>query len=103
MPMLSVNDPQGQEGLSNTNFQVNGTSLEKFKSDLDEAFSKLSEIASSVKNPEKDTNLSASNQSSGSIAMDEGAPTDSGLALQTPQTARFASAKCRGGIYSRTS
>ena len=89
---LSVNDPQGQEGLSNTNFQVNGTSLEKFKADLDAAFTKLSEIANATKNPEKDTNSLASNQSSGSIAMDEGAPTDSGLALQTPQTARFASA-----------
>ena len=52
----------------------------------------MSEIAEAAKNSEKVTNSSAFNQSSGSIAMDEGAPTDSGLALQTPQTERFASA-----------
>jgi hypothetical protein len=93
---LSYDDPQGNEGGGSTNIQVKATNIEKFKADLDEAFQRLAEIAQSAKNSEKDTNSSVYNQSSGTISMDEGAPTDSGLALQTPQTARFASAEEAG-------
>jgi len=89
---LIVNDPQGIEGGGSSTFQVNGNNIDKFKADLDEAFQRLTEIANAAKKSEKDTNLSAFNQSSGSISMDESAETDSGLALQTPQTVRFASA-----------
>ena len=89
---LNIADPKGAEGGGSTKIDIMADNIEKFKTDLDEAFQRLSEIATTTKNSEKDTNLSASNQSSGSISMDEGAPTDSGLALQTPQTVRFASA-----------
>ena len=92
---LHLQDPQGSDGGS-TDIHVNANNIEKFKSDLDEAFQRLAEIAQSAKNSEKDTNSSTYNQSSGTISMDEGAPTDSGLALQTPQTARFASADQAG-------
>lgn len=88
---VSVSDPQGQEGGGSANFSVEATDIDKFKSELDEAFRKVQEFKN-VKISSKDTNDPALNQSSGSIAMDEGAPTDSGLALQTPQTERFASA-----------
>jgi hypothetical protein len=88
---IGVDDPRGDEGGGSATFNVTANDIDKFKSDLDDAFRKVQEFKN-VKISEKDTNSSASNQSSGSIAMDEGAPTDSGLALQTPQTTRFASA-----------
>ena len=87
---IAVDDPQGEEGGGSATFNVEANDINKFKSDLDEAFRKVQEFKN-VKISEKDTNLSAFNQSSGSIAMDEGSPTDSGLSLQTPQTVRFAS------------
>jgi hypothetical protein len=93
---LHLQDPKGNEGGGSTDIHINANNIEKFKADLDEAFQRLAEIAQSTKISEKDTNSSVYNQSSGSIAMDEGAPTDSGLALQTPQTARFASAEEAG-------
>ncbi len=88
---VSVSDQQGQEGGGSANFAVEATDIDKFKSELDEAFRKVREFKS-VKISGKDTNDLASNQSSGSIAMDEGAQTDAGLAIQTPQTVRFAAA-----------
>lgn len=88
---IGVDDPRGDEGGGSATFNVMANDIDKFKSDLDDAFRKVQEFKN-VKISEKDTNSSASNQTSGSIAMDEGAPTDSGLALQTPQTTRFASA-----------
>jgi hypothetical protein len=87
---IGVEDPQGQEGGGTAKFTVEATDINKFKSELDDAFRKVQEFKN-VKISEKDTNSTASNQTSGSIAMDEGAPTDSGLALQTPQNTRFAS------------
>src|SRR5271154_1354436 len=93
---LHLQDPKGDEGGGSTDIHVNADNIEKFKADLDEAFQRLAEIAQTAKNSEKDTNSSVYNQSSGSISMDEGSPTDSGLALQTPQTARFASAEEAG-------
>jgi hypothetical protein len=88
---VNVSDPNGEEGGGSAQFNVEATDIDQFKSELDEAFRKVQEFKN-VKISGKDTNLSASNQSSGSLAMDEGAPTDSGLALQTPQTVRFAAA-----------
>lgn len=90
---LNLADPKGAEGGGSTKIDVVANNIEKFKTDLDGAFQRLAEIAEATNNSEKDTNSSASNQSSGTIAMDEGSPTDSGLALQSPQTARFASAE----------
>ena len=95
---LSVVDPKGIEGGGSTDINILANSIEKFRTDLDGAFQQLSEIANSTNNSEKDTNSSAFNQSSGTIAMDDGTPTDSGLALQTPQTARFASTEEVGNI-----
>lgn len=89
---LHLQDPKGDEGGGSTDIHISANNIEKFKTDLDEAFQRLAEIATATKNSEKDTNLSAFNQSSGTIAMDESPDTDSGLALQTPQTVRFASA-----------
>lgn len=88
---VNVSDPNGDEGGGSAQFNVEASDINQFKTELDDAFRKVQEFKQ-VKISEKDTNSSASNQSSGSIAMDEGTPTDSGLALQTPQTQRFASA-----------
>jgi len=88
---FSVSDLNGDEGGGSAQFNVDATDINQFKSELDEAFRKVQEFKN-VKISEKDTNSTASNQTSGSIAMDEGAPTDSGLALQTPQAIRLASA-----------
>ena len=88
---VNVSDPTGAEGGGSAQFNVEATDIDQFKSELDEAFRKVQEFKN-VKISGKDTNSSTYNQSSGSIAMDEGNPTDSGLALQTPQTVRFASA-----------
>jgi hypothetical protein len=89
---ITVNDETGNEGPKNTSMSIESGDIEKFKTDLAGAVQKLQGLYSSVKNSEKDTNSSAFNQSSGSITMDESPDTDSGLALQTPQTVRFASA-----------
>jgi hypothetical protein len=88
---VNVTNSNGAEGGGSAQFNVESADINQFKSELDEAFRKVQEFKN-VKISEKDTNSTASNQTSGSIAMDEGAPTDSGLALQTPQTQRFASA-----------
>lgn len=88
---FNVSDPNGDEGGTSAQFNVQADDLNQFKNELDDAFRKVQEFKN-VKISEKDTNLSAFNQSSGSIAMDEGSPTDSGLALQTPQNVRLASA-----------
>lgn len=88
---VNVSDPNGDEGGGSAQFNVEATDIDQFKSELDEAFRKVQEFKN-VKISGTDTNSSASNQSSGSIAMDEGTPTDSGLALQTPQANRLASA-----------
>lgn len=85
----SVDNDYGSDTKSQQ-INISATDLNKFKSEIDDAINRLQEFKSNIS--EKDTNSSASNQSSGSVAMDEGAPTDSGLALQTPQTIRFASA-----------
>ena len=87
---IGVDDPRGNEGGGSATFNVQANDIDKFKIDLDDAFRKVQEFKQ-VKISEKDTNSLASNQTSGSIAMDEGSPTDSGLALQTPQNVRFAS------------
>jgi hypothetical protein len=88
---LRVNDSKGSEASKSADLYVQSDSLDKFKSDLDNAFQRLSEITASAKKIEKDTNDLALNQSSGSIVMNEGAPSghdDSGL---SPPHARFAS------------
>lgn len=90
---ISVNDTKLPEGNRTANFTVQSNDIEKFKSDLDEAFQKLSEITISAKNFEKDTNDLALNQSSSTIAMDEGTVSgndDSGL---PPPHARFATSE----------
>lgn len=69
---LQVSDPKGLEGFANNTIEVNGSNIEEFKGDLDNAFHQLFQIAEAAKNSEKDTNDTAYNQSSGSIAMSEG-------------------------------
>lgn len=87
MRSSSTDDPKAVN--DSISVSVAGDDLESFKADIDRG---LSELASyNAKISEKDTNDLAFNQSSGSIAMDEGASTDSGLALQTPQNTRYAS------------
>lgn len=88
---INVSDNSGTPDNRSQQISINATDLNKFRTDIEDAFNKLQDFKT-AKIDEKDTNDLASNQSSGSIAMDEGAPTDSGLALQTPQTVRFASA-----------
>jgi len=88
---VNVSDPNGDEGGGSAQFNVEASDIDSFKAELDEAFRKVQEFKN-VKNAGKDTNSSTYNQSSGSIAMDSGAPPDSGLALQTPQAIRLASA-----------
>lgn len=88
--IIKSNEAEGAEVSDSNSITVRGESLESFKQDFERGLQELESLNS--KFSEKDTNSSASNQSSGSIAMDEGASTDSGLALQTPQTVRFASA-----------
>ena len=85
-----VRSSEGNGEITDTNsITVKGESLDSFKKDFERGLLELETLNSKIS--EKDTNSSASNQSSGSIAMDDGAPTDSGLALQTPQIPRFAS------------
>src|SRR5574337_92981 len=88
---ITVGGNEGGNDNKTAQFTINATDLGKFKSEIDDAFQKLEEFKT-AKISEKDTNDLAFNQSSGSIAMDEGAPTDSGLALQTPQNTRIAAA-----------
>lgn len=89
---LNVNNPKGTENKS-ARIYVQSSDIEKFKLDLDGAFQQLSEISASAKNFEKDTNDLALNQSSSTIAMDEGMVSgndDSGL---PPPHARFATSE----------
>jgi hypothetical protein len=88
---ITVSDPNGGSNTKSTQISITTTDLSNFKSEIEEAFTKLHEFKSAKIN-EKDTNDLVSNQSSGLITIEEGPPTDSGLALQTPQTVRFASA-----------
>lgn len=88
--IVHVEDPEGKEGGGSADFNVQATDIDQFKNELDEAFRKVQEFKN-VKISGKDTNSLASNQSSGTIAMDGGAQEDSGLALNPLQTARFAS------------
>lgn len=90
---LQLSDPQGQEGLANTSFDVNGNNIEEFKADLDQAMQRLAEIATSAsKISEKDTNHTAYNQSSGSLAMSEGAESGLDNSELAPPHQRYASA-----------
>lgn len=88
---LVMTDNQGSVAGGSTTLTINAADLEQFKADVSDAFTKLEEINASAKKAEKDTNDTAFNQSSGTIAMDETAVpnTDSGLA---PPHARYASA-----------
>jgi hypothetical protein len=88
---VNVSDPNGDEGGGSAQFNVEASDIDSFKTELDEAFRKVQEFKN-VKNSGKDTNSSTYNQSSGSQAMDNGTTPDSGLALQTPQAIRLASA-----------
>jgi hypothetical protein len=88
--IIKSNETGGAEVSDTNSITVRGESLESFKQDFERGLEELESLNS--KFSQKGTNSSASNQSSGSIATDDGAPTDSGLALQTPQTNRFASA-----------
>ena len=88
---IQVSDPQGQEGLSNTSIDVKGSNIEEFKADLDQAMSRLAEIASSAsKISEKDTNHTAYNQSSGALAMSEGAEAGGENSELAPPHERYA-------------
>ncbi len=90
---LIVSDPKGNEGGGSTEFNVQTSDIEKFKSDLDSAFKKLEEINSSAKISRKDTNDMVSNQITDHATMDEGSESgldDLGLA---PPHARYASAE----------
>jgi hypothetical protein len=86
----------GDDGGAVTNITIKSADIETFRKDVDKAIADFQKLQSSLANKEENIpesgNDLVSNQSSGSIAMDEGNPTDSGLALQTPQTERFASA-----------
>jgi len=88
--IVKSSDSENSDAKSFESIEVQGSDLESFKADVERGLQELESLNS--KFSEKDTNSSAFNQSSGSIAMDESTPTDSGLALQTPQTSRFASA-----------
>lgn len=70
---LTLSNP-GEDGGQST-FSVNGQDLEKFKTDLDQAFERLAEIAQQAKNSENNTNDSTSDQAL--VATPEA---DSGLA-----------------------
>jgi hypothetical protein len=86
----------GNDGGAVTNITIKSADIDTFRKDVDKAIADFTKLQSSLANKEENMEESGndlvSNQSSGSIAMDEGNPTDSGLALQTPQTNRFASA-----------
>ena len=77
---LTLND--GSPDGSNSTFDVRGQDIEKFKTDLDQAFNRLAEIAEAGKNSENNTNDSTSDQALVTPAA------DSGLA---PPHARYAS------------
>jgi hypothetical protein len=99
---FSVED-SNSNNVKTQNLSVSSSDLEDFKKEVEEAFVKLKEFKDAENDKEeelsaqdhdlssKDSNFSTFNQSSGSIAMDEGSPTDSGLSLQTPQNERYAS------------
>jgi hypothetical protein len=90
---ISFNNTSNDKGQV-TNIQVNSSDLDSFRKDVDQAIVDFQKLQSSLTSEEKlsnDGNNQVSNQSSGSQAMDEGSPTDSGLSLQTPQAVRLAS------------
>lgn len=91
---LQVNKESGE--TSSINLQ--SSTLEGLKKDIDNAMEQLSNLTQSLKNTEKDTNDLAFNQSSGTVAMDETATpnTDSGLA--TP--VRYASTNVEADLVS---
>jgi hypothetical protein len=88
---ITVSDLNGGLDSKVSEISISSTDLNKFKTDMENAFEKLQEINASVNISDKDTNDLAFNQSSGSIAMENSAdPTiDSGLA---PPHERYASA-----------
>ena len=57
---LNVSDPQGAEGGGSAQFNINASDLDKFQSDIQEAFVKLQEFKN-TKISEKDTNSLAFN------------------------------------------
>jgi len=91
---LQVNKESGE--TSSINLQ--STTLEGLKKDIDNAMEQLGNLTQSLKNTEKDTNDLAFNQSSGTVAMDETVTpnTDSGLA--TP--VRYASTNVEADLVS---
>ncbi len=88
---VNVTNVNDGDGGGSAQFNVEATDINQFKNDLDDAFRKVQEFKN-VKISEKDTNSTASNQTLGLNAIEDGAPSDSGLALQTPQALRLASA-----------
>jgi hypothetical protein len=86
--IIRMNGESGSPVSSSDSIDVRGQDLEAFRSDVERGLKELEHLHSKT---DEDGNNQAFNQSSGSLSMDEGTPTDSGLALQTPQTARFAS------------
>lgn len=86
---FSVSDPTVGNGHTST-FDINGTNMSDFKNDVEQAFDRLAEITDQAKNLEKDTNHLAFNQSSGSLAMNEGAVGNTNLEI-SPPVARYAS------------
>jgi hypothetical protein len=80
-----------------SSIDVQSTNLEDLKKDVDNAMKQLGEITESLKISEKDTNDSAFNQSSGTVAMDETTePNITGLA--TP--AKYASTNVEADLVS---
>jgi hypothetical protein len=61
-------------GSNHGNIDINSTSLDSFKEDVTKAILQLEQINNSLENP---TNETASNQSSGTVAMDETVASDS--------------------------
>ena len=88
--IIRSNESDGAEVSDTNSIVVKGESLDAFKQDFERGLQELESLNSKIS--EKDTNSIASNQTSGSNAIENGAPTDSGLALQTPQALRLASA-----------
>jgi hypothetical protein len=87
---FSMEDTE-REGLASTNLSVESTDLNSFKSDIEDALNRLSELNEDLSNENEnsDTNHLISNQSSGRLSMDEESlpSNDSSLA---PPTDKFA-------------
>lgn len=80
-------------GSAITSVQVNSKDIESFRKDVEKAIQDFQQLQSSLTKEDEasPSNNEASNQSGSSVAMDEGAPTDSEMSLQSPQGARLAS------------